>query len=88
MAGPGDNLKKDDQYLPYSHADLQWRSADDGNGDIEYIGYAMPGVADAEEGWQIEKFTNTAGSPVAGKFAGGSNRYDKIWDNRAGYSYS
>jgi len=88
MAGPGDNFKKDDQYYPYSHGDLQVRLAYDANGNVEYVGYGLPGALDSDEKWQIEKFTYTSGKIVSGKYAGGSNIYDKEWDERASYSYS
>lgn len=88
MAGPGDNLKKDDPYYNYSHRDLITRIYRDGNGDPEYIGRAIPGIGEDEEGWQIKKLFYTAGIYQKSQFAGGSNRYDKIMDDYAGYSYS
>ena len=60
--------------------------AADGNGDIEYVGRALPGIADDAPGWQITKYT-TPSAITEGKLAGKSNIYDKIWDDHAGYTY-
>lgn len=61
----------------------------DGMGRPVYIGYAKAGTAKDKIGWQIRKLTYDANSAVTDvQFASGTAEFDKIWDSRAGYSYS
>jgi hypothetical protein len=53
-----------------------------------YIGRARPGAATSAAEWQIKKFTYDGNNNVLRwKFADNVNDYNKVWDNRAGYSY-
>lgn len=52
-----------------------------------YLAVGKIGLATSSAGWQIRKITTT-GAILAIKYAGGSAAFDKIFDNRAGYSYS
>uniref|UniRef100_A0A6M3LGR2 Uncharacterized protein n=1 Tax=viral metagenome TaxID=1070528 RepID=A0A6M3LGR2_9ZZZZ len=54
-----------------------------------YIGYANPGTATSEVTWQIRKVTVDANGNVTDiKFASGTSKFDKEWDERATYVYS
>lgn len=52
-----------------------------------YVGTARPNTATSASTWQIKKLV-TSGGNVSYVYADGSSAYNKIWDNRAGYSYS
>jgi len=56
---------------------------------IVYEGWAAPGTATSAAAWQICKHTYD-GTPnrLTTKFAGGTNDYNQVWDNRASLSYS
>jgi hypothetical protein len=54
-----------------------------------YIGLAVPGSAQSAAAWQIRKLTFDVNNNVTDiKYAGGTNAYTSIWDNRAALSYS
>lgn len=59
------------------------------NGQAAYIGYAEPGTAKSSPKWQIRKITYDAnGAMTDVQFANGTNKFDKVWNDRATYSYS
>lgn len=61
----------------------------DADSYILYLGLATPGVGTAEAKWQISKIERDAQKRIISlKYAGGSNAYDKVWDNRATYTYN
>lgn len=61
----------------------------DGNDLDEYIGIAKPGTATSAASWQIKKIVYTGTLKVSGiVWASGNDLFDKVFDNRAGYSYS
>lgn len=60
---------------------------DQASASVVYVGRATRGSATSSPVWQILKIDET-GSITTVMWASGTNRYDKIWDNRAGYSYS
>lgn len=53
-----------------------------------YIGKAPIGTAKATAGWQIQKLTWASSNCTDVQFAGGSRKFDKVWNSRASYSYS
>jgi len=54
-----------------------------------YVGSAIPGTPTATAGWRIAKLTWDANNnPLTVQWAGGSNQYVNVWDNRAALSYS
>ena len=57
-----------------------------GNDPI-YEGWALPGTKNATAMWKIKKLIYSGGLIVAEQWAGADNKFDKIWDNRATYSY-
>ena len=61
----------------------------DSLGRAIYIGFAEPGSATSDPKWQIRKQTkDSIGAATDIQFANGENTFDKIWDDRASYSYS
>lgn len=61
----------------------------DGANNLIYLGFAAIGSATASAVWQIRKFTyDGANNVTAMQWAGGSERFDQIWDNRAGLTYT
>jgi len=60
----------------------------DGSGNLIYFGRAPIGSATSAASWMIVKLTYTGSNPTSLLYAGGAATFDKIWDNRAGYSYS
>ena len=61
----------------------------DTNGNAEYLGEASPGSAvDDEPNWRITKFTyDTNGNLTAKRYADNETTFDKVWDDRATYTY-
>lgn len=68
---------------------LAYVAAGNGQGQIEYQGLAYPGAATSEARWQIKKFTYDSNNRMTDiQWAGGTDSYTSIWDNRAALSYS
>lgn len=58
------------------------------DGQPVYIGYHMPGVTEAGEGWLIFKcIYDGSGNFLRKVAADGENQFDKIWNSRATYTY-
>jgi len=54
-----------------------------------YVGEAGIGVLTSEAKWRIRKLTYDVNNNVTSiKWAGGTTRYDKVYDLRATYTYS
>jgi hypothetical protein len=60
----------------------------DVNGNLVYIGIAPAGTATSSPNWFIKQLNYTSGSLVSILTANGQITFDKVWDNRASYSYS
>lgn len=61
----------------------------DVNGNPIYRGFAVPGTPTSAAAWKIIKITYDASeNPTAIQYADGNPKFDNIYDNRAGYSYS
>lgn len=55
----------------------------------EYIGIAKPGTASSAAAWQIRKITYSGTGRVTDvQWAGGSDLFNQVWDDRASLSYS
>lgn len=68
---------------------LAYIAAGNGIGQIEYQGLSYPGTATSSAGWQIKKFIYDSNNRMTDiQWAGGSDAYTSIWDNRAALSYS
>lgn len=59
-----------------------------GTSKQEYIGMALPGTGKGEAKWQIKKLTYDGNKITDIKFAGGSDAFNKIFNNRTSYDYS
>lgn len=60
---------------------------DEASSTITYIGKAAIGTATSAASWQIQKIL-VSGTVTSITYAGGTDNYDQIWDNRASLSYS
>lgn len=57
-------------------------------GLTEYVGEAFPGTAASSAGWRIKKLTYSGTNVTDVKWASGTSKFDKVWDDRASYVYS
>jgi YD repeat-containing protein len=61
----------------------------DGSGNLIYIGKAVIGTTKAQAFWQIQQLTYNGSNQLTDtKWADGDAKYDNIWNNRAGGTYS
>lgn len=60
---------------------------DEASSSITYIGKAGIGVSTSSASWQIKKIL-TSGSVTSITYAGGTDNYDQVWNDRSGLSYS
>ena len=61
----------------------------DVNDNVEYIGKAAPSSTTSESVWQIVKLEYDVDQNIEQKlYASGTKLFDKIWDDRADYTYS
>lgn len=61
----------------------------DANGNVIYFGEALGGTVTSVGNWRIRKLNYDAnGNLLSALWAGGSNTFVNVWDNRAGLSYS
>lgn len=59
------------------------------NQDIEYIGNAAPGSSANDSVWKIINLTYDVNDNIETVvYASGNRKFDKVWDNRASYTYS
>jgi len=58
----------------------------DVDGNYTYVGEAEPGSAQSGSIWRIKRITET-GEDLEIVWANGSAEFDKVWDDRASYSY-
>lgn len=54
-------------------------------GNYYYIGYAIPGTAESAASWKIKRVD--VSNPIKTRWADTSTLYNKVWNNRASYSY-
>jgi hypothetical protein len=64
------------------------RYAYNASNQVEYIGKAIPGTKTTDANWQIIKHSYTNNFVVSTLFAGGTDAFNKVWDNRTTYNYS
>lgn len=55
---------------------------------IIYEGYALPGTSSSSSYWLIKKNLYSGSNNIGSQYASGTRKFDKIWDNRASYTYS
>jgi hypothetical protein len=53
-----------------------------------YAGFALPGTLTSATGWAIRKMTAVGDNITATDWASGTTKFDKVWDDRATYTYS
>ena len=60
---------------------------DKASATITYLGHCLPGNADKtdEAIWRIKRVDSTSGTKIT--YANGTSDFDKVWDDRATYSY-
>lgn len=59
---------------------------DSGDSNLTYIGNAVLGASEASAVWQIKRLDATTG--LIKLWSGGTDAFDKVWDNRESGSYS
>jgi len=81
-------LIPNDGFYPFSMDDMKvLMTYDDGN--VVYLGRALPGTATSVAQWQIRKFTYDDDKNVTKiEFASGSSKYEYEWDEVENYEYS
>lgn len=71
------------------NAEFTEKRENNANGQPLYIGQAQPGTLTSATGWRIQKYTYDANFALTDvEWAEGTNAFDKIWDDRATYTYS
>ena len=55
--------------------------------DVTYIGFAPRSVLDSAAEWRIIKI-DESGTVTTIKWAGGTDKFDKVWNDRVSLSYS
>ena len=58
------------------------------NNQMEFLGKAVPGTGKGEAKWQILNYTYDGNKPEDILLSGGSDAFDKVWNNRSTYNYS
>lgn len=56
--------------------------------NVEYVGLAAPGTSKAAALWQIKKLTYSGDNVTDVQFADASTSFNKVWNDRASYTYS
>lgn len=59
---------------------------DEASATITYVGEAEPGTSAASALWRIKRLDSTSGLLIT--WADGDSDFDKVWNDRASYSYS
>lgn len=73
-AGSGEDMAANDKEVDFVGA------------DIIYKGDAVPGSSHSAAVWRIKKLT-FVGEDFSERYANGTSLYDKVWSNRASYTY-
>lgn len=86
--GKGKYLEQE-TIMPSETIKLTVMTDEDGAGNIDYIGYAVPGTGTGQAGWAIKKRIALAGNVEVYRWVNGEDapkmRY--VWDNRIAYTY-
>jgi len=81
------NVSEELQAARIANADKALRY-DPVSSTVSYLGVAVTGSAEGDAVWSIRRITFTAAGSVTVEYADGNNRFDNIWSNRAGLTYS
>ena len=60
---------------------------DEASTTVTYVGEAPPGSDSSSAVWRIKKILESGGSTTV-SWASGNPAFDKVWDDRASFSYS
>jgi len=72
--------------VPVNGTAEQYDRLVDVDGNCTYVGEAEPGSAQSGSVWRIKRITET-GEDLEIVWANGSAEFDKVWNDRASYSY-
>ena len=72
---------------PTTSAGYTVKTTDDASSQLEYFGEAPPGSATSDAVWRIKKLTYTSGGNPSWTYADNTDRFIKVWDSRATYTY-
>jgi len=61
--------------------------ADEVDASTTYLGIAQIGTATSAAGWQIKKIS-VSGTVTTIAYAGGTDAFTQVWDNRTGLTYT
>jgi len=78
---------------PAAESDVPFATRVDFVGEaVIYKGQAQPGTLDATNAWRIQKIDVITGGDGQDDFefrwAGGTSDFDKVWDDRLGFTYT
>ena len=54
---------------------------------LMYVGYATVGLGTDESGWQIFRMQETSSGSLTKTYANRTSDFDKVWDDRATYTF-
>jgi len=57
------------------------------NATYNYIGESPVGATTTDASWRIYRLENTGTASLIKMWADGSDQFNKVWDNRASYTY-
>lgn len=80
----------DDQngYKVYDWGFGYTKKVDEEDSNTIYVGYAVPGSASNAAKWMLFKVSRSGNVSTISWAEGNCKKFDKIWDNRASYTYS
>jgi len=58
------------------------------NSTYNYVGEAPVGAATTDASWRIFRLENSGTASLTKMWADNSDQFNKVWDNRASYSYA
>jgi hypothetical protein len=62
---------------------------DEASATVFYKAWAAPGSSSADAAWRLQRITlSSTEADATTEWADGNTNYDKIWDDRATYTYS
>lgn len=61
---------------------------DEVSATVSYVGEAVPGALQADPVWRIKKLDESGAPELVITWADGTSDFDKVWDDRATYTYS
>jgi hypothetical protein len=71
-----------------TEVEMQYNKLIDTANNFVYIGEANPGTANTTATWRIKRVEEITGDDVSILWANGQSEFNKIWSDRASYTYS